>query len=156
MSIPPDTAAKPTDAPQPVRRAPVQDPLSRPFWQAAAAHRLMVQRCGACGHWQHPPAPHCHRCRKAEALAWQTVSGRGHLVSWTEVRQGLVHGFKDCGPYLNLLVELDEEPGLLMVADTAGAPIAGWTPTEGARMQVCFQDLDGFTLPQFRPVEAFS
>ena len=137
----------------PNRVQPSMAPLTEPFWHAAAQQRLVVQRCAACGHWQHPPSPRCHSCGDRDRLGWEPVSGDATLVSWTQVFQGLVHGFKQSVPYLNLLVELDEQPGLMMISDTTGTPISGWEPHAGARMRVWFEEVGAFTLPQFHPVE---
>ena len=139
---------------RPERVQPSPDVLSEPFWRAADQHILVVQRCGACGHWQHPPSPRCHGCGGRDRLEWAPVSGKATLISWTKVLQGLVHGFKQSAPYLNLLVELDEQQGVMMVSDTAGSALAGWEPEAGARMRVWFEDVGGFTLPQFRPLAA--
>ena len=36
---------------------PKIDPLNRPFWDAARAHRLVVQTCTGCGDAHFPPPP---------------------------------------------------------------------------------------------------
>ena len=34
-------------------------PVTRPFWEGARAHKLLIQRCRRCGHVRFPPAPVC-------------------------------------------------------------------------------------------------
>ncbi len=134
---------------EPNRPLPVPDELTRPFWEAAAERRLVVQRCGACGFWQQPPSPLCQRCGGTD-LAFQPVSGRGHVYTYATMYQKNVAGFEAAVPYVNLVVELDEQPLLLMLTDLPAAD-AGWVQI-GAPVQVTFEPLpDGRLLPQWRP-----
>jgi uncharacterized OB-fold protein len=50
--------------------SPTADAITLPFWQAAAEHRLVVQRCTSCGHTRLPPSPLCAECRSEDA-DWQ-------------------------------------------------------------------------------------
>ncbi|HEY7295633.1 MAG TPA: OB-fold domain-containing protein [Dehalococcoidia bacterium] len=137
---------------EPNRPLPVPDELTRPFWEAAAGRRLVVQRCTACGFWQQPPAPVCQRCAGTD-LAFQPVSGRGHVYTYTTMYQKNVAGFEDAVPYVNLVVELDEQPLLLMLSDLPG-DAAGWVQID-APVEVAFEPLpDGQLLPQWRAAGA--
>jgi len=138
------------------RTRPTIDPLTKPFWEAAIKHQLVIQFCSACERLQHPPALRCFVCNRVDSIGWQAVFGNATLVSWTQVHQGLVYGFKEVTPYFNLLVELNDQPGLMMLSDTASSPSLGWKPRAGEPMQVWFEDLDGFTLPQFGPIGGFT
>ena len=134
------------------RPHPADDVLSRPFWEAARRGELVVQRCSACRIWQHPPASTCHRCNSGAQLSFQPVSGAARLFSWTVVHQSLIAGFEEAVPYVNLLVELDEQPGLLMLSDTASLGMPDWPLNTGARMRVWFEHGEpDVVLPQFRP-----
>ena len=133
----------------PARPQPQPDPLSQPFWDAAAAGRLAIQRCDACDYYSHPPRPLCPRCSSA-ALAFVPVSGRGRVYTFTTNHQRNVAGFEAAVPYCNLVVELDEQPRLFLISDVPAAD-AGWVEI-GASVEVCFEPLaDGLALPQFRP-----
>ena len=137
---------------EPNRPLPVPDDLTRPFWAAAAERRLVVQRCDGCGFWQQPPAPLCQRCAGTN-LAFQPVSGRGRIYTYTTMYQKNVAGFEQAVPYVNLVVELDEQPLLLMLSDQP-AEAAGWVHV-GAPVAVTFEPLpDGQLLPQWRPPSA--
>lgn len=136
--------------PDPQRPRPAADGLTRPFWEAARRGQLVVQRCESCATWQHPPSTGCHRCGGG-LLAFQAVSGAARLFSWSILHQGLAPGFDACVPYLNLLVELVEQPGLLMLSDQRFDPAVDAALKIGAPMQVWFEAVDAdFTLPQFR------
>jgi uncharacterized OB-fold protein len=107
-----------------------------PFWEAAAAGRLAIQRCQACGYYNHPPRIACDACLSTN-LTFEDVSGRGAVWSFTVMHQKSVAGFEDAVPYLTALVELDEQPLLLLVTNLPGADPA--TLTIGDRVHVIFE-----------------
>ncbi len=41
---------------------PTIEPETQPFWDGAAAEKLVIQRCDACGVWQYYPRPFCKVC----------------------------------------------------------------------------------------------
>ncbi len=140
---------------EPNRPKPVLDDLSRPFWEAAAHGTLAIQRCEECSHYQHPPRPLCERC-VSSSFAFAPVSGRGRIHSYTVNHQRNVAGFEDSVPYVNLIVELDEQPRLFVLSDLPAAE-AEWVAID-APVEVTFtplEDAEGgrIALPQFRPLE---
>lgn len=83
------------------------------FWfEAAAAGKLVVQRCADCGLLRHPPGPACPRCRSFE---WDTVESalRGTLHSWTVVH----HPHDPAFPAPVAVGLVDLETGTRLVAD---------------------------------------
>ena len=61
------------------RPIPVPNEWTKPFWDAAKQGVLALQRCQACGHFQHPPYATCVSCMAID-LAFEPVSGKGsHL-----------------------------------------------------------------------------
>ena len=134
---------------EPNRPRPGVDDLSRPFWEAAAEGRLVIQRCSDCGYYNHPPRPLCGRCASA-SLGYELVSGRGTVYSYTINHQKNVAGFESVTPYVNLIVELDEQPLLLLVSDLPGeraAEVAIGMPVQAAFLPIG----DGLALPRFEP-----
>jgi uncharacterized OB-fold protein len=127
---------------------PVPDDLSRPFLQAAREGRLMLQRCGACGYFNHPPRPFCDACSALD-LRFQPVSGRGTIYTFTVMHQRDVPGFEDEAPFINIVVELAEQPQLLMVSNL---PITQRAQVSiGAPVEVYFEDRGSdVVVPQFR------
>ena len=58
-----------------------RDERSAPFFDAAAADRLLIRRCAKCGRWLAPQAGGCYGC-DGEDPGWAAASGHGTLVSW--------------------------------------------------------------------------
>ena len=100
---------------------PDPGPETEAFWTAAGEGRLVVQRCAGCGTHRFPPRPVCGPCGRAE-FEWSEVSGSGRVVSWTVTHQLYHPDLTGAVPYVLLLVELAEQPGLLMYGNTAVPP----------------------------------
>ena len=131
---------------------PVVDELSRLFWEGARDGRLLVQRCGACGYYNHPPRTFCDACLSRQ-LAFTPVSGRGTVYSFTVMHQRDVAGFEQDAPFINIVVELEEQQRLLMVANLPSSERE--TVRVGAQAEVCFENRgDGVVVPQFKLVRA--
>ena len=131
---------------QPSRATPAITDLTRPFWDAAKQGRLVIQRCGDCRYYNHPPKEACDNCLST-GLAFEHVSGRGRVWSWTVMHQKSVAGFDDAVPYLTALVELEEQPMLLLVTNRPGATLGAFSI--GDPVHVIFEDNGVFVLPQF-------
>jgi uncharacterized OB-fold protein len=140
-----DANARP-DRPEKPRPAPAPDPESAPFWVGTLEGRLVVQRCTACGRYQHPPRSFCTTCRAPVEPA--EVSGRGTVYSRTVIRQNLARPFRDLVPYVVAIVELDEGPRLM-------TNVVGCDPDAvgiGDRVRVRFERVsDDAAIPQFEP-----
>lgn len=134
------------------RPLPLPDELSALFWEAAREHRLAIQRCARCRRWNHAPAILCPFCASPD-LNFETVSGRAILYSWTVIRDPPALSFADMLPLIVGVVELKEQPGLLLVSN-----IIGTSPESlelGLELEVTFADAvaEDVTLPQFRPAK---
>lgn len=131
------------------RPVPAPDDVSGFYWQAAAEHRLVLQRCRSCHKLQYPPEICCVHCQ-SDQFALAEVSGRGVLYSYAVVDRALHAGFIDALPYVVAFVELDEQPGLRILTNLVDvppdAPLSCGMPVE-----VTFEDRGAVTLPQFRP-----
>jgi uncharacterized OB-fold protein len=120
--------------------APTVSPETREFWEAAAAGRLLVKHCRACGeaHWY--PRAHCPFCF-SDATEWRESAGHGTIYSYSVMRRAAT-------PYAIAYVTLDE--GVRMLTNIVdcdfdalriGLPVAVvFRPTEG-----------GPPVPMFRP-----
>jgi uncharacterized protein len=129
---------------------PAIDELTKPFWQAATQHQLAIQRCQECNYFNHPPRPLCDACL-SQRLEFVPVSGRGTVYSYTVMHQPNIAGFEKEVPYINVLVELDEQPRLFMVSYL---PMSEQAKLRiGGQVEVTFEKIDDeVTLPQFRLV----
>ena len=118
-------------------------PETLPFWEAAAAGRLLLKFCRQCGrtHW-YPRAlcPHCH----SSDLEWRESAGWGSVYSFTVVRRAEP-------PYVLAYVQLEEGPRLLtniVDCDPDSVQI-------GQRVSVTFRPAaEGRAMPVFRPAAA--
>ena len=127
---------------------PVADEVSAPFWDAVRERRLVVQRCAACGYYNHPPRRVCDACLSQD-LTFAPVTGKGKIYSFTIMHQRDVAGFESEAPFINLVVELNERPMLLMVSDLSHTERD--RVRVGAAVEVYFEDRgDGSVIPQFR------
>jgi uncharacterized OB-fold protein len=128
--------------------APLPDPLTQFFWDAAAAGKLMIQQCSECGQHIHPPRPVCRKCLSTD-LAPVEVSGRATLYAWTVAEQAFHPYFADKLPYVYATVELEEQRTKL-ITNIVGCPIDELRAD--MPVEVVFEPLtDTITLPKFRP-----
>ncbi len=136
-----------TDA---LRPMPVATDATRPFWDAAREHRLLIQRCGSCGKPQFFPRAFCRHCL-ADAPAWVPCSGLGTVYTYTVNHRAANPHMADKLPYVVAVVTLDE--GVRMMANIVGCAVDD--VRIGARVEVCWLDTPGHpTLPQFTPIAA--
>jgi uncharacterized protein len=132
-------------------RKPLPNPLhretSRPFWEGARRHELVMPRCRRCDRLFFYPREVCPVCLAGE-IDWLQVSGRGHLYSFTVIHQPANPAFREDTPYIYALVQLAEGPR--MIANLVDCP------PEDARIDMrvvaVFDDVTPeVTLVKFRP-----
>jgi uncharacterized protein len=92
-----------------------------PFWSAANAGTLVIQRCRTCHRHQFYPTSVCRHCRGRD-LDFVAPSGEARVLSWTTVRRAPSAEFRDELPYVDALVELREGP-VLMCRMAAEVPV---------------------------------
>lgn len=130
---------------------PIPDEMTAAFWENAREHRLVFQRCQHCRSFAHPPASFCSSCHNLDdpSFKFEEVSGRGRIINWTVLHDPMVAGFGKEPPWVNVLVEMEEQKRLLFVAtleDGPPAPIA-----VGAAVEVVFKDVTpSVTIPYFK------
>jgi len=142
-AAPADAADPPAARPLRPRPALTQDNAF--FFEGAKQHKLLIQRCNACGTLRHPPRPSCAHCRSFE---WEPVeaSGRGTIFSFTVNHYPQVPAFDY--PLVVALVELEE--GTRLIANVSG--ITPETVHIGMPVEVGFEDFDDeLSLPVFHP-----
>jgi uncharacterized protein len=126
---------------------PTTDADSQPFWDAAREHRLLYQRCGACGLAYAYPRPFCPSCW-SDDVAWEEASGRATLYTWSVVHRNDLPPFPDRVPYCAAVVDLEEGPRMMTnLADWEGVDLE-----IGMALEVTWrEETEEITLPVFRP-----
>jgi len=126
---------------------PMADPEAVPWWEAAAGHRLVVQRCTACAHTRLPPAPICPACR-SDGADWQEVSGRGSLYTYTVVHRPIARDQEV--PFVVAVVALEGAGGVRLVTNLVETPLDALEI--GLPVEVAWEDMsDLLAIPRFRP-----
>ncbi|MGH7828052.1 MAG: Zn-ribbon domain-containing OB-fold protein [Candidatus Binatia bacterium] len=120
---------------QPKKSLPKINPIDQPYWQGAAASRLLLQKCKDCGKLQFFPRPVCLDCFSGN-LEWVQASGKGKIHSFTWVRVPRSPAFKGETPICYINVILDE--GVIMESRLLGNGAEG--VKLGDRVKVAFQE----------------
>ena len=121
---------------------------SKPFWDAARDHRLVLQKCRACGRFWFPPSQRCMHCLSGEH-DWTEVAGAGRVFSFVTYQRLYHKGWKTEIPYVVAVIELDEGPRLLSAI--TGCPVD--KVACDMRVKVVFDDVaPETTLPKFAPL----
>lgn len=114
-----------------------RDERSAPFFDATAEGRLLIHRCGACGHRYGPELGTCSACGSTDA-AWEQATGDATIVSWVVVHRRDADGAPAAttvataelpeGPWLTLPFDAPDDAGL-----AAGARVhVGFVRPEGS------------------------
>jgi uncharacterized OB-fold protein len=129
---------------------PYLDPESRPFWEGAKAHKLLLVQCRSCKTHRFPPTTFCAKC-SSDAYDWVEAKGTGKVFSWIVVRHPVPKEVYAAEvPYIVALIALDE--GVRMTSN-----IIDCKPedvTADMRVSVTFRDVTPeITLPAFTPAK---
>lgn len=142
------SAAAPADVPGvSLRKLPMIEPLTAFFWTSGEDGKLRIQRCTACGHYQHPPLALCTICHD-ESVAPAVVSGRGTVRTFTINYEAWLPGM--VVPFVFTVIELAEQPELYMFSNVIAAVD---TVAIGDPVEVFFERHEDVWLPLFKPVE---
>jgi uncharacterized OB-fold protein len=127
---------------------PEPTPVSRPFWDALAQRRIVLQYSPSLGRYVFYPrtlAPGT----LADDLQWREIDGAGTLYTFTIARRPTGPPWADAVPQLLAVVQWDAGPRIsteLVDADPGDVRI-------GMRVEPVFYDLpeEGITLLKYRP-----
>ena len=117
------------------------------FWTAGKDGQLLIQQCGECAYWLHPPGYFCPQCQ-SENIQPQVVSGLGSIVAVTVNYQPWMP--KQQVPYVVALVELDEQAGLRLTTNSIG--VEPEAVAIGQRVKVVFEQREDVWMPLFTPI----
>ncbi len=120
--------------------APSPHPETEEYWRAAAAGRLLLKRCLACGEPHHYPRAICPFCLSADTT-WIEASGRGRIYSYSTM------GVAEAA-YTLAYVTLEEGVTMLTnIVDCAECELR-----VGLQVKVVFEPCDGGQpVPMFAP-----
>ena len=130
---------------------PEVTPLDKPFWDAAARHELLVQRCKNCGRFVWYPRASCPYCGSRE-LEWTKprATGTVYAVTIARVVVGNSPAWEKEMPYAVAIVDMDD--GFRIYGRVIGVKPEDVKP--GMRVRVDFEDIaSGVAVPVFRPLE---
>lgn len=127
---------------------PEHEELTRPFWEAAKRHELVIPRCRICNRYFWYPREVCPHCLRVD-WEWTRVSGRGRLHTFTVVRQPLNPAFADDVPYAYAIVQLEE--GVRLISNIVDCAIPDDLAID-MTVEAAYDDVsDDWTLVKFRP-----
>jgi len=126
---------------------PMADNDTIAWWEAAAQHRLVAQRCEACARLRIPPAPLCPECR-SDAFDWKELPGRAELYTYTVAHRPMAAGQEL--PFIIGVVELEGADGLRLVSNLV--EIEPEALEIGMPLEVAWEDMSAeLAIPRFRP-----
>jgi hypothetical protein len=105
----------------PMRIPPLLNSINKAFWTGGLDGRLLITRCRACGHWNHPPTPVCRECLSSD-LGPEPVSGKGTVFTYT-INHHRWSPTATQAPYVIAIVELVEQAGLRQITNIVNCPV---------------------------------
>ena len=121
--------------------------LDRPFWEGTREHEIRIQRCGDCRGFQWGPELICNHCHSFD-VGFEAVAPTGRIYSWERVWHPSHPALADHVPYLLLVVELDDAPGVWLVGNYVGDQRTDLVI--GTPVTATFEDHDEYTLVQWQ------
>jgi hypothetical protein len=124
--------------------------LTRPFWDAARAGRLQMQKCSRCGTMNFHPKPWCIECGCRE-LPWTDAGPHGTVYAFTVSRSVAMNSPVWSAELPLILCLVDVDDGARMYAQ-----LTDCSPAQvhvGMRVMVHFDTAEGeLPVPRFRPL----
>lgn len=120
------------------------------FWTAAAAGRLLAERCTACGRESFPPRGICRACHGRET-EMSEITGRGVVYSFTVNYQRWLPDLEV--PYAVVLAEFGDHPGVRVAGRLRGCDVDD--VKIGMPVEIGFEPgPGGYSIPSFQAVTA--
>ena len=131
---------------------PLPEPTAatRPFWEGARNHKLMLQRSAKTGKYLFYPRA-VSPFATDDTLEWVEASGRGTVYSYTIARRPTAPQWAEDGPYAIAIIALEEGPHMtanVVECDVESVKIG--MPVVATYVQAN----DEITLVQFKPAPA--
>ena len=131
-------------------KKPLPEPtfFSKPFWDGAKRHELLIQKCKDCQKFVFYPKVVCPFCL-SDNLEWVKASGRGKVYSYMVVYSYQPQAFAEDVPYVVAIIDLEE--GVRLMSNVVECDPE--TVRCDMNVTVVFDDVtEEFTLPKFKPL----
>lgn len=124
-------------------------PETKPYWEAAKNHELVIPRSKTTGEFFFYPRALSPGEDMTEDIEWVKASGKAKVWTYAIHHMGPSKAYKGDPPYVVALVETDE--GVKMMTNIVD--VDPHDVTVGMEVEVVFDDVtDEVTLPKFKPV----
>lgn len=124
---------------------------TKEFYRGWLERRLLIDRCGSCGNWFHPPSSVCPACWSRDVVPTE-VSGRGTVHLAIKLHQGPpVPGVDYTSPFPVVTVELAEQQGLRLTSTIINCPLE--EVVIGLPVELAWIERYGEPYPVFEPSE---
>ncbi len=114
------------------------------FWQGCKEHKLVIQKCKACGKLRWPAAYLCPACLSGDTELVE-LSGNGEIYSYELFQKAFHPSLEDKVPYLVAAIDLDE--GVRLVSNLVDCTVD--EVRCGAPVQLRWADGEGYSRPVF-------
>ena len=123
-------------------RDPALNPGDQPYFDGAAAGKLMLKKCRDCGQNHHYPRALCPHCF-SDKVEWVEAKGTGEIFTYSVTRRG------PPTPYCIAYVTLDE--GVRMMTNIIDCDLDA--VRIGQKVKVVFRKSEGgASVPMFTPL----
>lgn len=97
---------------------PLKTEDNKPYWDAADKHKLVLQKCGDCQQFAHPPGPACPNCG-SENVEWMVKGSeiQATVYSYIISYRPFLPGFETELPTIIALGQLNDTPEVKIMAN---------------------------------------
>ena len=122
-------------------RDTAMNPGDQEYFDAAAAGKLMLKKCGDCGEHHHFPRALCPFCF-SEKVQWVQAKGTGEIYSYSVSRRA--------GPIVYCIAYVTLDEGVTMLTNIVDCDLD--TVKVGQKVKVAFKTTEGgVSMPVFAP-----
>jgi uncharacterized protein len=86
------------------------------YWEGLRNGHFVLPRCGICSRFHWYPKARCPHCG-SDRLSWTRVSDEAVVFTWAIALHAFDSAFADDTPYLIVLVEFRDAPGVRLVSN---------------------------------------
>lgn len=91
----------------------------QPFFEGLMRGEVCVPACKGCGRWHWPAVFRCSDCGSWD-MTWKSVSPKGCIYAWTRTWHKFAGAEAFVPPYVSVVVELSDAPGVRLLGTLAG------------------------------------